>query len=487
MEDFKKVLENINVTEKNLKLNSNKVSAGDVFVAIKGANLDGHDYISEAVSRGAAYIICQDKKFFPENSFGKSTIIYVEDTKQALSIILDKIFGVIPEDFKVFGVTGTNGKTTTVYLIEKILEENGIKTGFISTVQTKISKDLYISSELTTPGILDIRKFIRDMILKGCKAAVIEISSHALSQRRICGLSFDSAVFTNLSPEHLDYHLNMNQYFNDKVKIFDYLKKDGVGIINFDDKIINNGVKSLNKKKIVSFGFSKEATLSAGNIRTTSEGTVFNLNCKDKFEIKNITSSMFGDHNIYNILAAIGALLNQDLTEVGIREAIRQFIPPSGRMEQIPIEAPFKVFVDYAHTPEALEKVLSSVKKIFSEKLICVFGCGGNRDKKKRPLMGEIASRIADRVIITSDNPRMESPIEIIKQIESGVIEEKSYLVCEDRASAIKIALEEASNGGVVVIAGKGHENYQIVGERKLEFDDKKAVYLACKDLGYIR
>jgi len=322
------------------------------------------------------------------------------------------------------------------------------------------------------------------MVSSGKKAAAIEVSSHALDQKRISGIKLDAAVFTNITPEHLDYHKDMLTYLRDKSKIFNYLKKDGVCILNVDDPMIIGTIGSINPASLITFGIKNPALVTAENISLSVRGSQFMLVVDGVGSVK-IKSKLVGEHNVYNMLAAAAAVIRKGISLEMVARGLEELTSVPGRLEKIVSEAPFSVYVDYAHTPNALENVLMCLRSLTRGKLICVFGCGGDRDKTKRSVMGTISSENCDRVIITNDNPRTEDPESILKQIEKGIADGVDYSIISDRREAIKEAVKVAEKGDTVIIAGKGHEDYQIVGTSRTHFKDKEVVREALSDLGY--
>ncbi len=468
---LKKLIDNNSIKPEQIKVDSRDVSKGDIFFAIKGPVHDGHTYIDQVVDKGASYVVyCGDRSYPVKQS---AEFIKVNDTLGELSDFVKSVFNDPSGKLEVYGVTGTNGKTTTVFLIDNILNNFGINCGFISTVFSKSKGDSLEVSSLTTPGILKINSFFNEMISSGKKAAVLEISSHALDQSRVAGINLDSAVFTNITPEHLDYHLNMDNYLSAKKKIFANLKKDGLAVINTDDPMLKKKDDIADGRKAISFGTGEESFIKAKNINLFSNGSEFDVVYGNIGEIR-IKTRLIGRHNVYNILGAMGAFYERGIPLEKIKEGVEKTSPVPGRLERLESKAPFNVFVDYAHTPDALENILNCLRSLTQKRLICVFGCGGNRDRTKRPVMGKIATSICDAVFLTNDNPRKEKPRDILKEIEKGVIQGSTYSIIEDRKEAVYAAIKEAKKDDIVVIAGKGHEKYQIIGDRTNHFDDKE-------------
>ncbi|MFH1395383.1 MAG: UDP-N-acetylmuramoyl-L-alanyl-D-glutamate--2,6-diaminopimelate ligase [Candidatus Omnitrophota bacterium] len=471
------------INKLNIKTDSRMVCPGDVFFAVKGVIFDGHCYICDVIKKGARRVFCEKKPSGVTQEQLKRVIV-VNDVRETLGYAAKHVFGDPSDKLNVFGVTGTNGKTTTVFLINALLNAHGNSSAFVSTVFTQKRNNVFERSNLTTPDVVALNSFLSDMLSEGKNSAVIEMSSHALSQKRVYGINLDTAVFTNITPEHLDYHKNMEAYLNDKSKIFQNLKPDGTAVLNVDDPMVIGLKKVINFPEFVGFGMSKNADVRAENIKLSASGTEFNLEVKGCGRVF-IKSRLIGTHNVYNVLSAVGALINNNINLKIVKNTLESFIEVPGRLENVCSNAPFKVFVDYAHTPDALKNLLEALRGLAKKQLICVFGCGGDRDKLKRPLMGEIASDFCDNIILTNDNPRREDPCEILKQIEKGMVKGARYSIIEVREAAINAAIDAAEPEDIVVIAGKGHENYQIVGDRVLPFDDCKIALKVLKNKGY--
>lgn len=486
---------------------SRKIKKGYLFAAKKGVNVDSNIYIEEAIRNGASAILTGDvlavKKF--EGS-GVSVIIAKAPLK-AYAVISRNFFGNPAERLNVIGVTGTNGKTTVTFLIRSILNAAGHSAGLIGTIGYEIGGRI-IESKNTTPDPYELNKMFSDIALTNGaaeKSCVMEVSSHSLAQDRVYGIPFDVAVFTNLTRDHLDYHKSMKRYFEAKKKLFtEILLKSGkaekFAVINNDDyygKILITELKDyLGKVKVLAYGLDENCGISAHNINYYRDGLKFDIILPDNNKIKSVRSNLIGSYNVYNILAAVSAAYALSVPLEYISEGIESLSGVPGRIEKVSTgsaESPL-ICIDYAHTDDALKRVLSVLRNITETgKLISVFGCGGDRDKGKRPLMGEHSTTIADISIITSDNPRSEDPLSIIKEIESGIKDAKFadkkglggaavkrdghvYTVEEDRTNAIKLALSVATDEDTVLIAGKGHEDYMIVKENKFHFSDREEV-----------
>ncbi len=456
--------------------NSKEVRNGSLFAAIRGEKTDGHQYIESAVKSGAKALLLEE---IPEIFFNGVSIIQVENTKSALADISANFFNHPTKELTLVGVTGTNGKTTITYLLESICQEWGKKTGVIGTVDYRFSGSR-IPSVSTTPESLDLMSLFRDMRNSAVQIVVMEVSSHALDRKRVFGCHFDVAVFTNLSQDHLDYHGTMENYFEAKKKLFSEVlrkseKRDKFSVINIDDPYGKEIAREA-AGKIVPYSILNSEGVYVEKSNITPEGIHTILNTPwGKVEIN---SKLFGKHNLYNILAAVSTALSLGVEVDVVKRAISRMAGVPGRLDRV--ENPFgiTILIDYAHTPDALRNVLMAVKPFTQRKLILVFGCGGDRDPIKRPIMGRIGRDLSDVLIVTSDNPRTENPEQIMDQIEKGVLgagsQEKPYFRITDRRDAIRNAIEIAQRGDTVLLAGKGHENYQILGTEKIPFDDKE-------------
>ena len=449
---------------------SRKVKKGDIFIAVRGRDNDGHLFIKNAVKNGANIIIA-DRDFKAPAGIEK---VLVKDTRSALPVIADNFYGHPSSKLKLIGVTGTNGKTTITYLIESILKSAQKNAGVIGTINYRINGKS-IPAKNTTPGTLELYGLLSRMVKNNAYYAVMEVSSHSLDQGRVNGLLFDTAIFTNITKEHLDYHKTLKNYFNTKTKLFEKLKSNGIAILYNDDKMVA-GLKSKIKNKVLTYGIDKKSNITAKNITLSLDHSSFEI--KTLHGSLKIRTGLIGRHNISNILAAVAAAISLGLPLNVIKRGIESFKLVPGRLETVDAGQSFKIFVDYAHTEDALSNILKLLKEVVrSGRIITVFGCGGNRDRSKRPLMGRVACRLSDRVIVTSDNPRFEDPVKIISEIESGIKGKfLNYDVVEDRRDAIEKALRCASRNDVVVIAGKGHETYQIIMDKLMPFDDRKVI-----------
>lgn len=452
---------------------SRKVQKDYIFVCIKGEKNDGHNFAKQASDKGAALIISQ--KALPGIS---CPYIIVEDTQKALAEVSAVLYDYPSKKMGLIGVTGTNGKTTITHIIEKMFEKAGISCALIGTLGCRFSSDEgYIASEHTTPQASDLQQNLKTILDKDIQKAVMEVSSHALEQNRVAECEFSGAVYTNLTQDHLDYHITMDNYFKAKAKLLNLLKPNAYSITNADDPYF----KTLNHT--LSYGINNEADIKAEDIIFSAGGSEFN--CKTPSGSRKVKLQLAGQFNIYNVLAAIAVGIAENIELDTIIEAVEEVPGIPGRFEVIARQP--LVIVDYAHTPNGLENVLNAAKELLPEKgkLICVVGCGGDRDVTKRPKMGRIAEDICDRVIITSDNPRTEDPQQIITDILTGIkeLDPKKIVVESDRAIAIEQAIIHAEPQDVVVIAGKGHEDYQIIGTEKFHFDDREKARTALQKI----
>ncbi|MDP4096939.1 UDP-N-acetylmuramoyl-L-alanyl-D-glutamate--2,6-diaminopimelate ligase [Paenibacillus sp. P96] len=458
-----------------IQADSRKVQAGDLFLCLPGFTVDGHDYAERAVAAGASALVVERELDLPVPQ------LIVKDARFAMAVLSDAFFGTPSRQLHMIGVTGTNGKTTTTHLIEHILNESGTKTGLIGTIQMRYDGTTFPTSG-TTPEAVELQRALGDMTGRGVLCCVMEVSSHALQQGRVKGTDFRTAVFTNLTQDHLDYHDTMEEYRAAKGLLFSRLGNSfGAGgedhkyaVLNADDPA-SDYFKALTAAEVVTYGLGEDADVRATEISISAGGTSFHV---DTFRgSADIRLRMVGKFNVYNALAAITATLLEGLPLEEVKRCLESVTGVDGRVEPVDAGQPFAVIVDYAHTPDGLENVLRTVKEFAAGRVICVFGCGGDRDKTKRPLMGKIAAKYSDRILVTSDNPRTEDPEQILRDIEKGLIEDavghEKYELITDRRAAIGKAIEMASPDDVVLIAGKGHETYQLIGKTVLEFDDR--------------
>ncbi|HBG60863.1 MAG: UDP-N-acetylmuramoyl-L-alanyl-D-glutamate--2,6-diaminopimelate ligase [Omnitrophica WOR_2 bacterium RIFOXYB2_FULL_38_16] len=446
------------------------IEEDSMFIALKGSKYDGADYSLEAVAKGASVVV-MNKSTMPSKTFDSGCYVYVDDTNKILKIVAERFYDNPSKRIKTIGITGTNGKTTISYLIESILTASGKKCGVIGTINYRFAgKEMPAVN--TTPGILDNQKLLSEMVEEKLDYCIMEVSSHALSQGRVDLINFHAAVFTNLTNEHLDYHITKENYFEAKAKLFQGLLSDKTSAVNIDDEF-GEKLVLMTQSRVLTYGIEHNADLRAIDIKLGQDKTRFKI----KYELMDIPirTSLIGMHNVQNILAAAAICLSEGVSSAAVKQGIENLKVVPGRLEKIDYGQGFDVFIDYAHTQDALERVLDSLKIINGSRLIVVFGCGGDRDRQKRSEMGEVASRCADFSIITTDNPRGEDPKAIVHQILNG-FKGDNYIVEIDRKEAIKKALKMAEPGDIVLLAGKGHELYQIVKNQKIEFDEHKII-----------
>jgi UDP-N-acetylmuramoyl-L-alanyl-D-glutamate--2,6-diaminopimelate ligase len=448
-----------------IRTDSRKVESGDIFIALPGTEFDGHDFIDQAIEQGAKFIVTQK----PSSNNAVESII-VSDTTHAAALLAQTSRHNPASKLINLAVTGTNGKTTVAFLIQSIINTSGQKCGLIGTVLYDVGSGIY-TSDMTTPDCLDIAEKQAQMVASGLKYMAIEASSHALKQNRLDAIEFKAAAFTNLAGDHLDYHKTKEDYLLSKATLFTKLGADACAILNKESPEAKEIAKNT-KAQILWYAIDEPADIIARTKTMDADNTIFELEYKD--QIQQIQTSLTGRYNIANCLAAAGLTLAAgfDLNQIAQGLAVIKTIP--GRLERI--DAPgFSVFVDYAHTDDALEKVLQALKPLCSGKLIALFGCGGDRDKTKRPRMAKVTEQFADLIIVTSDNPRTEDPVKIIDDIIAGFENPDAHNITvePDRKEAIRLSISKAKPNDIVLIAGKGHETYQIIGKQKFDFNDK--------------
>ncbi len=456
-----------------IQYDSRKVKSGDVFICIKGYKTDGHNYIDNAFKNGASVIIYSESI----ESLPECTTIKVEDGRKTLAKASSNYYGNPSSRMKIIGITGTNGKTTSTFMIKSILESAGYKVGLVGTIANYIgNKKLH--SERTTPESLELQRLFKEMVDEKVEYCVMEASSHSLYLNRVYSVEFCEAIFTNLTRDHLDFHKTFENYYQAKLILF---KNTLNSIINIDDKYGARVYKDAIGNK-VTYAIEKPADVKADNINMHSRGVEFDVTYKS--EKKHINLNIPGKYNVLNALGSIGACINEGIKLDVVKSGLEKLKAVPGRCELVTdgYNLGYEVIVDYAHTPDGLENILKSVREFTNGKLIAVFGCGGDRDNTKRPIMGKIGTDLSDFAVITSDNPRTEDPMEIIDEVVSG-IEKQDYIVIENRREAIKKAMEIAKEGDVIVIAGKGHEDYQILKDRTIHFDEREIVADIIKQL----
>jgi len=476
--DYKKADGSTSIDIKSLSTNSKEVKDGSLFIAIEGFKYKGHSFAKEAFSNGSIAIVTQKDIEVPPHK----TLVLVEDTRKALPVLCRNFYQDPSKYLKLIGITGTNGKTTTCYLIDSILRNAGLKTSLITTVESFMDKKRVFFT-CTTPDSLDLNNFFLESRQSKVDTVCMEVSSHSIDLHRVDYLDFDYFVFTNLSQDHLDYHKNMSGYFKVKNRLFlkEYRKIYGgkKAVINIDDSYGKKIFATTDLKKLSYSLESQQADLWASNIKKSVSGISMDINISGGKKIK-ISSPLCGSFNLYNIMAAVGVCLDMGIDTSSIKDGVGSMTRVEGRFEKIDTGRGFIAVVDYAHTPDGLENVLRTIKEVIKPggKLISVFGCGGDRDKGKREIMGSTSGKMADFTVITSDNPRTEAPESIINMIETGLIKSgsKEYISEPDRKKAIFKALDMAEKGDVVLVAGKGHEKYQEFGDHVKRFSDKKVI-----------
>ncbi|HET9574820.1 MAG TPA: UDP-N-acetylmuramoyl-L-alanyl-D-glutamate--2,6-diaminopimelate ligase, partial [Nitrospira sp.] len=463
---------------------SRAVASGSLFVAVKGERVDGHRFVAQAVQAGAAAIVAQESV-----EAGSLPFVKVADSRKALGFIGSRFYGDPSARLSMIGVTGTNGKTTTTYLCKALLEGIGRHVGLIGTVAYQIGAETIPASH-TTPGALELQGLLMKMTQAGLNSVVMEVSSHALAMDRTAGCEYDAAVFTNLTQDHLDYHRTMEEYFQAKLRLFTGLgkgKKTGQrAIINMDDPL-GAEIRAACRVPVWGYAVTSQADLKAERVHLSMNGSAFSA--ATPAGTFTVESRLVGEHNVYNLLGAIGVALHAGATCDQVREAVAKVINVPGRFERVSAGQDFTVVVDYAHTEDALVRLLTAAQALKSHRIITLFGCGGDRDRGKRPKMGRAAVEYSDVVVLTSDNPRTEDPMAILREVEVGVREalqsrsHVEYHLVPDRREAIGMAVRLARTGDIVLIAGKGHEDYQIVGTKKVYFDDREAAREAIQQL----
>lgn len=458
---------------------SRKVQKNSVFVAIKGFKTDGHLFIQDAINKGAIAIVVEDNNSIPDELITHTQIakILVKDSRIALAEISKGYYNDPTSKLKLIGITGTNGKTTTTFILKNILQNAGFKTGLLGTIANYID-DVKIDSNLTTPESNDLNRFFYEMIQTGCSHSVMEVSSHSLILNRVHGLNFLGAIFSNITSDHLDFHQTFEEYLKAKKILFDGLNSDSFAIINSDDNSAADIVKD-SKAKIITYGMSDRSDYQIKDIRYDLDGTEFTIT-HNKIDFI-ISTSLIGTFNAYNAASAFVTAKCFGIDESKIMKGIKSSPQVPGRFEVLGSGSK-KVIVDYSHTADSLEKALLAVRDIVknNNQIVTVFGCGGDRDKTKRPVMGKVASELSDKVIVTSDNPRTENPFMIIDDIKKGIIK-NNYQVEENREAAIAQAIKNSDDNAVILIAGKGHENYQEINGIRNHFSDREVAlkYLA--------
>jgi len=458
---------------------SRKVQKNSIFVAIKGYKTDGHKFLQDAINKGAVAVVVDVEDSIPDEFVAHSQIakVVVKDSRKALAELSKGFYKGPTNKLKLIGITGTNGKTTSTFILKNILQNAGYKTGLVGTI-ANYAGDVKVDSKLTTPESNDLNKLFYDMIQAGCSYSVMEVSSHSLVLNRVYGLDFTAAIFSNITSDHLDFHNTFEEYLNAKKMLFDVLGLNSFAIINSDDSSSQKMVQD-SKAKIVSYGIADNSDYQIKNIVYDLNGTDFTIT-NNNIEYK-IHTSLIGTFNAYNATSAFATAHSLGINAQRIVEGIKSSPQVPGRFEVLG-SGKKKVIVDYSHTADSLEKALQAVREIVKDRnqVVTVFGCGGDRDKTKRSIMGKVASDYSDKVFVTSDNPRTENPFEIIEDIKKK-ISKKNYAVEENREEAIKKAIQSSDDDAVILIAGKGHENYQEINGVRNHFSDQEIAvkYLA--------
>lgn len=469
-----KVKGNLDTEIKGIAKSSNEVKEGYLFVAIKGFTVDGHNFIEDAIKNGATAVMVEEGSDLKSIKFKEDTIIIMaKSTREGLAIVSSNFYNNPSTKFKLIGVTGTKGKTTTTYMIKEILEKAGQKVGLIGTIATYINGKKIKDSERTTPESLELQQLFAQMVEEGVETVVMEVSSQSLKLNRVAGCNFDIVIFTNFSEDHISpkEHPDMEDYFNSKLKLFEMCK---TGIVNTDDLHGAKIPRLFPESNITTYGIDNFANVLAKDITITNSYVDFKVKIKDRNE--RVKTGIPGRFSVYNSLAAICVAQKFGIDPEVVKQALLEVRVP-GRSEMVDNKLELPIMIDYAHSPESLQNILYATKSYTRGRVISVFGCGGDRDSSKRPIMGEISGKVADYTIITSDNPRTEKPEDIIKAIEEGISKTKGkYEVVVDRTEAIEKAIKMANKRDIIILAGKGHETYQEINNEKNHFDEREIV-----------
>lgn len=469
--EVEKTVGSADINIAGIAFNSSEVKAGYVFVCIKGFKTDGHIYAADALDKGAVAIIAERE--MPEIA---ANIIVVKNSRYALAKISAAFYGYPYKRFKLIGITGTNGKTTTTYLIKSVLEQKGFKVGLIGTNQNMVGQTV-IPSHHTTPDSLELMKLFAKMADEGAEYVVMEVSSHSLALDRVAACEFSVGAITNVTQDHLDFHKTMENYMAAKAKLF---KMCEAGIVNADDAS-ESVMRKAAECPVISYGLENAADVKASDVLLSSKGVDFDVYYKS--EKQKIKLGIPGRFSVYNALTATSCLLALGFSLEEIAAALENAKGVKGRIEVVPVHKDYTVIIDYAHTPDGLLNIIKTIRGFAEGRVITLFGCGGDRDKTKRPIMGEIAGKLSDYCIVTSDNPRSEDPGEIIKDILAGISKtDCEYKVIENRFDAIEYALDNAKEKDIVLLAGKGHETYQILKDRTIVFDEREIVMKLLQD-----
>ncbi len=470
------VLGSTNVAIENICIDSRQAKKFSLFIAVRGTLVDGHDYIDQAIKQGSLAIVCEQ---IPEVQIPDVNYIQVKNSRFAAGIIASNFYDNPSENLKLIGITGTNGKTTTATLLYELFRGLGYKVGLISTVRNLIN-EIEVKATHTTPDPISLNNLLAEMVQEGCEFCFMEVSSHALDQHRVAGLEFTGAIFTNITHDHLDYHGNFDHYIKSKKMLFDQLPSTAFALVNLDDR--NGEVMVQNTKaKVISYGLKSMADRKAKILENNLTGLILNIDGQE------VITRLIGSFNAYNILSVYGAAIELKEEKLQILTTLSNLHSPEGRFQFIKTENNVLGIVDYAHTPDALENVLSTIHELRTgnEKLITLVGCGGDRDKAKRPEMARIAAEGSDKVILTSDNPRSEEPEAILADMKKGldpVLARKAVSIV-DRAEAIRTACLMVQPGDIILVAGKGHEKYQEIKGEKFAFDDMEVLSTNLKQI----
>ena len=461
----------------NVRYDSRRVNRGDLYIAIRGGMLDGHRFIPDAIRRGAKAVIVEDDSTFPDSFFAHEEVvkIVVPNSRRAMALTSRNLHGDPSRKLRLIGITGTNGKTTTTHLVRSILESSGQRVGFIGTMGHFDGLNA-LEATHTTPEAPELNEILSSMVMNGCTSGVMEVSSHSLVMDRVFGLRFAAAAFTNLTQDHLDFHGSMKEYFRAKKMLFDSLEEDSVAVTNCDDSS-GKQIVSDSHARILGYSTRSAESLVGKDIAVGLEGTTLTVEYQGKDY--RISSPLIGSFNVSNILAAMGVCLGLGVPPEAVVEGVASLRAVRGRFESIQFDEGWIAVIDYAHMPDALENTLEVIQALRGHsagRIITIFGCGGDRDRTKRPIMGAIATKLSDITIVTSDNPRSEDPDTIIDEILGGVVIGPGVHREPDRRKAIAEGLNLARRGDIVLVAGKGHETYQIIGEKKLHLDDREEV-----------
>ncbi len=455
-----------NLDIKEIQYDSRQVKSGDLFVCIEGYSTDGHEYINNAVNSGAVAVICSKNM----ENMPNCTVIKVKDTRKVLAAASANYYNHPSEKLKVIGITGTNGKTTSTFMMKSILEAAGYKVGVLGTIANYIGNKK-IPTHRTTPESLELQKLFAEMVQEEVKYCVMEVSSHSLYLDRVHGIKFSQAIFTNLTRDHLDFHKTFENYYQAKLMLF---KNTLNSIVNIDDEYGERVYKDSEGNK-VSYAIDKNSDVKASNIHMHSRGVEFDITYNNVIE--HINFNIPGKYNVMNALGSAAACLGEGISLSVVKKGLENMLCVPGRCEIVTknYNLGYEVIVDYAHTPDGLENILKTAREFTKGKLISVFGCGGDRDNTKRPIMGKIGAELSDIAVITSDNPRTEEPMSIIKEVIHG-IEKDNYIIVENRREAIKKAMIMAKKDDVIVVAGKGHEDYQVLKDKTIHFDEREVI-----------